>query len=285
MPKLSRFLWPLALASLVWCRPALAADPSTSECLAASEASLNDSNEHALRAERRHLLVCSAGSCPTEIRKECMRRVEEVNAAMPALVFEAKKGDGTDLTDVKVTMDGEVLTDHLDGRALEVDPGKHTFVFETEGEDSITKELVVAEGVKDRRESVVFGPVPVSGAGAGGPADAGDQAKGGMPTQRVVALVAGGLGVASVGTGAVFGVMAMQKKQDAEKICPHDCPDKTGVDAWHNAKTFGTVSTITFAAGGALLAGAAVLWFTASPSKRSAEVGVGLGSVQIRGTW
>ncbi len=280
MPKLSPFLWSLALASLAFSRPASAADPSTSECLTASEDSLKDGNEHALRAERRHLLICSASSCPTEIRKECMRRVEEVNAALPALVFEAKKGDGTDLTDVKVTMDGEVLADHLDGTALEVDPGKHTFVFETPGEDSITKELVVNEGVKDRRESIVFGPVPTVG-----PVTPGDgaEANGGMPTQRVVALVAGGVGVAGLATGGVFGVMAMQKKQEAEKVCPHDCPDQGGVDKWHTATTFGTVSTIAFAAGGALVAGAAVLWFT-SP-KRSAEVGIGPGSVELRGTF
>jgi hypothetical protein len=280
MPKFSAFLWSLALASLAFCRPALAADPSTSECLTASEDSLKDGNEHALRAERRHLLICSASSCPTEIRKECMRRVEEVNAALPALVFEAKKGDGTDLTDVKVTMDGEVLADHLDGTALEVDPGKHTFVFETPGEDSITKELVVNEGVKDRRESIVFGPVPTGGAVT--PGD-GAQATGGMPAQRVVALVAGGVGVAGLAAGGVFGVMAMQKKQEAEKVCPHDCPDQGGVDKWHTATTFGTVSTIAFAAGGALVAGAAVLWFT-SP-KRSAEVGIGPGSVELRGTF
>jgi len=283
MPKLSAFLSPLALASLLLCRPALAADPSTSECLTASEASLKDGNDHALRSERRHLLVCSAGSCPTEIRKECMRRVEDVNAAMPALVFEAKKGDGTDLTDVKVTMDGEVLADHLDGRAIEVDPGKHTFVFETTGEDAITKELVVNEGVKDRRESVVFGPIPAGDAGGGVTAGGGEQAQGGLSTQRVVALVAGGVGVAGLATGGVFGVMAMQKKQDAQKICPHDCPDKAGVDAWHSATTFGTVSTIAFVAGGALVAGAAVLWFT-SPSKK-AEVGLGLGNVQLRGSF
>lgn len=280
MPKLSPFLWSLALASLAFSRPASAADPSTSECLTASEDSLKDGNEHALRAERRHLLICSASSCPTEIRKECMRRVEEVNAALPALVFEAKKGDGTDLTDVKVTMDGEVLADHLDGTALEVDPGKHTFVFETPGEDSITKELVVNEGVKDRRESIVFGSAPTVGPVT---PDDGAQASGGMPAQRVVALVAGGVGVAGLAAGGVFGVMAMQKKQEAEKVCPHDCPDQGGVDKWHTATTFGTVSTIAFAAGGALVAGAAVLWFT-SP-KRSAEVGIGPGSVELRGTF
>ncbi|HWP05357.1 MAG TPA: hypothetical protein VNN72_06430 [Polyangiaceae bacterium] len=281
MPKFSLFLWSLALASFVWSRPASAADPSTSECLTASEDSLKDGNDHALRSERRHLLICAASSCPTEIRKECMRRVEEVNAAMPALVFEAKKGDGTDLTDVKVTMDGEVLADHLDGTALEVDPGKHSFVFETPGEDSITKELVVNEGVKDRRESIVFGPIPAGG--VVGPPDSGGQANGGMPTQRVVALIAGGVGVAGLATGGVFGVMAMQKKQDAEKTCPRDCATQDGVDKWHSATTFGTVSTIAFAAGGALVAGAAVLWFT-SP-KRSAEVGIGPGSVELRGTF
>jgi hypothetical protein len=285
-PKLSPFVSPLVFASLFLCSPAFAAEPTTSECLAASDASLKDGNEHQLRAERRHLLVCAASSCPSDIRKECTRRVEEVNAAMPALVFEAKNGAGNDLSDVKVMMDGEVLADHLNGTALVVDPGKHSFVFEAQGEDSITKELVVREGEKDRRETIQFGHVaaPVAGPVGATPADGGE-ASGGMPTQRAVAIVLGGVGVAGVGVGSAFGVMAMQRKKDAQKMCPNECADQRGADAWQRAGTAATISTVSFVAGGVLLAGAAVLWFTAGPASQPAEVVVGVGNVQIRGSF
>jgi len=53
--------------------PALAADPTTADCLAASDASLKAGNEHKVRAERAQLLVYAATTCPADIRKECSR--------------------------------------------------------------------------------------------------------------------------------------------------------------------------------------------------------------------
>lgn len=260
--------------------PAHAADPTVSECLSASDASLTSAGNHQLRAERRALLICASPSCPTEIKKECARRVDEVNAALPTVVFEAKNGAGKDLTDVKVSMDGEVLAERLDGTALAVDPGKHTFVFETAGEATVTEELVTREGEKGRRETIQFG-TPAAPATGGGSHDAGANG-GGLSRQKVAAIVVASIGVASLGTGGAFGVIAMQKKKDAEKLCPGDeCPDQTGSDAWSKAKTAGTISTIGFAVGGAAIAGAALLWFTAP----QAQLEVGLGSIHVRGTF
>jgi hypothetical protein len=56
-------------------RTARAADPTTADCLAASESALKSGNEHKLRAERSQLLVCAAASCPADLRKECASRV------------------------------------------------------------------------------------------------------------------------------------------------------------------------------------------------------------------
>src|SRR5882724_3225978 len=74
-----------ALATLLTVGTARAADPTIAECLAASDASLKLGTDHKLQAERAQLLVCSASSCPSDIRKECLSRVEEVNAAIPSL--------------------------------------------------------------------------------------------------------------------------------------------------------------------------------------------------------
>lgn len=280
----------LALAGGLFCLPAGAADPSVSECLAASEASLKASSDHLLRAERRSLLVCAAQSCPNAVRKECMRRVEQVDAAMPTVVFAAKDENGRDLSEVQVTMDGEVLADRLDGTALAVDPGAHTFVFETAGQQPVKKELVAREAVKDRHEPIQFGVLrtPAQPAQAGRTApDAGatQASSGGFGTQKVVAVVVAGLGAAGLITGGVFGVLAMDKKKNAEQICPTDCSNQDGVDAWSEAKFAGNISTIAFAVGGVALAGGAVLWFTAGPSDAPTEVGLGPGTVRVRGTW
>jgi hypothetical protein len=264
---------------------ASAADPTTADCLAASDASLKSGNEHKLRTERAQLLVCAATSCPADIRKECVRRVDDVNAAIPTIIFEAKDGSGKDLSAVKVTMDGELLAERLEGTALSIDPGEHTFVFETAGQPPLSKQFVIRESQKERRESIVIGPVVASD--VGGASDKGAEGASGLGTQRILAIVAGGVGVVGLGLGGVFGVMAMSKKSDAKNMCPDQCANQSGVNAWSDAKSAGNISTIAFIAGGVALAGGAALWFTAKPASNGprAQVGVGPGSIQLKGTW
>jgi hypothetical protein len=266
--------------SLFVCAPARAAEPSTTECLAASDASLKAGNEHKLRAERQQLLICASSSCPGEIRKECARRVEEVNSSIPTLVFQAKDPTGADLSDVKVTMDGDVLADHLDGSALVVDPGQHTFTFQTPGQPTVEKQLVVREGEKERSEAIQFGTPtgddvnhPTETAGSGG-----------KKTQKIIAVVVAGVGVAGLGVGGAFGIMAISKKNHAQDLCSTpQCNDAAGSQAWSDAKKVGNISTVGFIAGGVLLATGAVLWFTAGPSHT--QVGIGPGNVRLSGTF
>jgi len=102
------------------------------------------------------LLTCASANCPADIRKDCTSRVEEVNAQIPTVIFRAKDASGADITAVKVTMDGEVLADRLEGTALSIDPGEHTFTFETAGQSPVTKKLVIQQNQKDRAEVVTF---------------------------------------------------------------------------------------------------------------------------------
>src|SRR5579863_741315 len=112
---------------------AQAADPTTADCLSASEASLKLRGEHRLREARGQLLVCAAASCPEDVRNECVRRIDPVNAAIPTIIFEAKDAAGNDMTAVRVTMDGQPIADRLEGSAISIDPGTHTFRFEAAG--------------------------------------------------------------------------------------------------------------------------------------------------------
>ncbi len=213
---------------------------------------------------------------------------------MPTVVFLAKDGAGTDLSAVKITMDGDVLAERIEGSAIAVDPGEHTFTFETAGQAPVTEKLLLVEGQKERRETVTFGggataaaPGATGTAGAQGSAP-GSEAGSGMGTQKILAIVAGGVGVVGLGLGAVFGVMAIGKKNDAQSACPGaSCPDQASSDKWSDAGSTGNISTIGFIVGGVGLAGAAALWFTApsTASGPSAQVGLGLGAVQVKGTW
>jgi hypothetical protein len=260
--------------------------------LAATEASLKSGNEHHLRTERNQLLTCAAMSCPDDIRKECLRRVEDVNAAMPTIVFEAKDAAGNDLSAVKVTMDGEVLAERLEGTALSIDPGQHTFVFETTGQLALMKRFVIRESQKDRREAVIFGRPPATPFISTQPGEqslfsppSSGETNDGLGTQKVLGVAAAGVGVVGLAIGSAFGLAAMSKKNEAEAVCPTQCPTQSGVSDWNDAKSEGNVSTALFIVGGVALAGAAVLWFTAPSSNAGARVGLGPGGLAAEGTW
>jgi hypothetical protein len=269
---------------------ALAAGPTTSECLAASHASLQLGHDHKLRAERSQLLVCAAPSCPADIRKDCLSHAEELSAQIPTVLFAAKDASGADIGDVKVTMDGESLVERLEGMAIAVDPGSHTFMFTRSDQPPVTKTFVIQEGQHDRRELVTLGspdaapippPPPSSTPAAGGGH--------GMGTQRIIALVVGGVGVVGLGLGAAFGFVAISKKNEAQSACPgqSECPTPDGVSKWNDVVSNGNVSTVAFIVGGVGLAAGVVLWLTA-PSSSTGEgpqVGLGLGTLRVRGTW
>ncbi len=103
--------------------------------------------------------------------------------------------------------------------------------------------------------------------------------------QRTLGLVVGGVGLAGLAAGGIFGLVSMSKNAEADGECKP--PDRTlctqkGVDAGEAAQSYGNVSTIAFIAGGALAAGGAVLWLTA-PSDGT-RVGV-TPSAGPRGAW
>jgi hypothetical protein len=269
---------------------ALAGSPTTADCLAASHASLDLGSQHKLRAQRAQLLVCAAASCPAAIRKDCIAQVDELKTEIPTILFAAKDPSGADLSAVKVTMDGETLAEALAGVALAIDPGTHTFTFETPGQPNVTKTFVIQEGQHDRRELVMFG-APAATAAVPLPASAssdGDAGARRMSTQKILALVAGGVGVVGLGIGTAFGVVALSQKSSAQTACPGSaCTTTAGSNDWSSAASAGNVSTIALIVGAAGVAGGAVLWFTAPRASggASAQVGLGPGAVQVRGTF
>jgi hypothetical protein len=105
---------------------------------------------------------------------------------------------------------------------------------------------------------------------------------GGLGKQRVVALVVGGVGVAGLAVGSIFGLKAMSKKNEADKTCNGTaCTSDEGVIAGNDAHSAGNVSTIGMIVGAVGIAGGAVLWFTA-PSGSATMVGLGPSGVTLR---
>ncbi len=88
---------------------------------------------------------------PEPVRDDCSEQLNEVQKLLPTVVFEVRSVDGADETDVRVNMDGAPLATKLDGQAMAVDPGQHTFRFEADGFAPVDLPLLVREADKARR--------------------------------------------------------------------------------------------------------------------------------------
>jgi len=241
-------------------------------------------------AAREELRRCAASLCPRMVRDDCTERLDELNRVQPTIVFDVKDAAGNDVVAAMVSFDGAPLAEKLDGSPLSVDPGPHTFEFAVAGQPRVTRTFVLKEGEKARIERIVFGPSsepgpgparaeapspPPAGADAAQAASAGPRsfasegAGNGLGAGKVSGLVVATLGVGSAVAGAVYGLLAQSAWDRSTSECnAASCPGSIRPQAEsdrHAAVTNGTVSTIGFVAGGALLT-AGITIFLASPS-------------------
>jgi hypothetical protein len=257
----------------------------TASCIAASESSLSLRQQGKLHASLQQLAVCADASCPDEVKTECARRIDSIDAAMPTLIVAAKDGSGNDLSDVTVTMDGAPLLTTLDGRPVRIDPGEHVFVFTRAGQPPVEKHLVLQEGERDRREEVVIGPVAppsVPGTDSTSPPV---RTPSWWTTQRILAVAGGGLGLVGIGLGTSWGLYAISAQNQEKSHCSaSSCPNaRQANEDYSTAREDATASTIAFAAGGALLAAGAVLFFTAHSVEVAPTVGTRGAGLTIAG--
>jgi hypothetical protein len=152
----------------------------------------------------------------------------------------------------RVVLDGTEIPAASLGGALPVDPGNHTLSLFAAGR----RERRVASSEPSTSEAPLTTPAS-SGSGA-----------------RVAGFVIGGLGVASLVVGGITGGMVIAKKQTVEQHCDtKKACDPQGLDAGSSGKTLATVSTITVAAGAALLATGVVIILVSGNKHPKATVG------------
>jgi hypothetical protein len=286
----------VALFVLASSSSALAAPPTKEACVAANEAAQDLRQAGKLREAREKLLLCIADACPGPVREDCAQRLNDVNAAMPTLVFEVKDPTGNDVSAARVTMDGQLLVDKLTGSAVAIDPGQHHFIVDDgDGLAHGEQTVVVREGDHDRHVRIVLGPTgtsqPAGETPASGPQSEPPATADSGSSQRMIGLVLGGAGVVGLAVGSIFGLVskgtydhALQSECGGNKS---DC-SMQGAQDGQTAHSQATVSTVGFVAGGLLAAGGAVLYFTAP---KAGAVGVGpmvgtaWGGMRIMGAW
>jgi hypothetical protein len=259
------------------------------ECVAANETGQDLRHSGKLIEARTSLATCLAASCPGPVREDCAQRLAEIEQAVPTVVLVANDAAGKDLTSVRVMLDGQPWLDKLDGKAAFLNPGAHQFHFESDGVPAKDESVVISEGEKNRRIVVVLAPPPVEHPLAA-PVPSGGASS--ARTQRTIGIGVAIGGVVAAAVGGVFGLVAKSTQDHAVSQCaggnPNDCPVQAVNDS-HNAHDQATVSTVAFVAAGALLAGGAVIYFTAPPERGEEKRSVGLvfgdRAIGLRGTW
>ncbi|HEY2367383.1 MAG TPA: hypothetical protein VGH87_13400 [Polyangiaceae bacterium] len=135
--------------------PAIARADAES-CVAASDEGQKLRDEGHLRAARAKLATCAAEECPSPVRGNCVQWLDDVDKKTPSIVV-AATSNGKDASDVIVSIDGAVVTQHLDGGAIPLDPGEHKLHYEHAGDPPQDDTIVLREGERDRALHVSFG--------------------------------------------------------------------------------------------------------------------------------
>jgi len=287
--------------------PAARADDGPT-CSEAFDQSQVKRDEGKLLEARKLLRACSGATCSPTQQRLCLEWLTDVSTRMPSVVLSAKDGSGADLVDVKVTVDGVQVAMKLDGRAIDVDPGAHSFTFELADGTTAETRTVAEESRKGKVVSVTLGrpPVPAvappppplpppvvslpSAPVAPAPATSEDTGSGGGSSPvRTAGFIVGAAGIAGLALGTVFGVEALSTKSSH---CDSNgqCDPGTATTAYNQA----TASTVGFIAGGVLLGGGLTMVLLAPKSGKSRPatslavapmVGPTAGGLQLAGRW
>jgi hypothetical protein len=271
-----------ALAALA-ASPALAdttKEVSKDQCVDANTQAQTLRRAGQLGAAREQLLLCGDARCPGVVRDDCAQRLDELERAQPTLVLDVQDASGQDIVAVDVRVDDKPFANRLDGRALAVDPGEHTFTFSVPGLAPVTRRLVLKEGEKERRERVVLGE-PVVRESPPSPATASPMERRPGHAQRLTGIVLSGVGLAGVALGAVFGALTINDWSHSKSECPstENCPNRgPAIADRQSALRAATVSDVGFIAGGVVVAAGIAVWLTApSGTEDAAAVAVRVG--------
>jgi hypothetical protein len=275
--------------------PASRADDRAT-CLEAASKGQRLRANHQLVDAREQFRICAAARCPAVVRSDCTRWVDAVEGALPTVVVTAKTATGTDVVAARVSLDGRPFADQLDGRAVPVDPGAHTFHLETPDGVALDQVFVVREGEQNQSVTLVLpgraapspapGPVPATTA----PAEPASESTASASTPwPAVGWVLGGAGVVGLGVGVAFGVAAMGDKNDAQCNAAGQCLAGPLADARHAA----VGADVAFVAGGVLLAGGVALLLIGPRASaghedhKTAHVRLvpGVGALRVDGSW
>lgn len=212
------------------------ATPSAEACTVSYESAQQHMRTGALLQSRNELDLCTS-NCPRSLAQDCESWRDEVVREIPTLNVEIQETAGTVLRGVHVVIDGVSRTEPLTGTPIEVDPGKHSLVFEDSNHRHVEISVDVPSGKKGYSVVVRF------------PVDPPRQVP--LPPPQVPATIAvrrpspvyyviGGLGLAGVTVGAALGMKGQLDRSGLIHRCAPRCL-QADVDAITREWTVGGV--------------------------------------------
>ncbi len=208
-----------------------------------------------------------------------LKRASALEAALPKLAINVAAGN--EAPGFALRRDGEALSKAIWGASVPIDPGEHTIEATAAGKKSWSTKVTLKPGAApvdvqvpvlandplqassdEKPKSEVTTPSPGKGAP---PASS-------WGVQRTIGVALGGVGLVGVGLGTYFGLKAGSLNKDANAGCRPEDPTKctvAGAALGADAKQAALGSTLSFALGGAAVAGGVIVFLTA-PKPRGA---------------
>ena len=198
-----------------------------------------------------------------------------------------------------VTLDGRPLSAAVWGTAVPVDPGEHAIAASAPGYERWLGKVSAKVGpdtlavqIPGLKPLAVVAPPPPPPAVAPpppAPVAPPPDASG----RRVAGYVVGGVGLAGIVVGSIFGVRTFNKKSEGDQECKGTPCTVAGLALQNQAATSATISTVAFAVGLAGVGAGIALVVTALPRRASPAarvwiapaVGAGGASLAASGAW
>jgi hypothetical protein len=251
---------------------ALADEPGDEKqaCASAAEDAEQLRIDARLLQARERLVRCSRPGCPAAVRNDCAQWMTEVVAAIPTVVLGVRDPRGQDVLSARASVDGVPVAHGLEGKPIEVDPGVHTFRFESAGA-ATEQAVLIREGEKSR---AITATLETS---RGGPTASSASSTAPSPSSRGSlhpspwAWALGGIGVLALGVGAYLELSVNADANGLQSTCGHSCSHAQVDPLVLKQQVLGPIAFGV----GALSLGLAAYTLLAAPVRGGAVVGLG----------
>lgn len=258
---------PLALTLVVSLAAHVARAEEPVDCPSASERGQRLRAQNQYRDALEQFRSCAQATCPTVVRKDCVKWQSELEETMPSIVVGVVDENGRDMAEAEIAVDGMMVAERVDGKPLPIDPGPHELRATASERVPTTVPVVIRVGEKNRLVQLkfaaklhrvsaeTFAPAPSSAPPpAAAPRETSRVRHDYLPPLPTVIL--GGVGALGLGAFAALGITAKSQLGVLRDGCAPSCAPNE-VDAVQRRML---AADLSLAVGVVALGAGTVLW-------------------------